>query len=147
MSVLKVDYKSMKDAELVSACRDAGMLPPLNEEGRVIRAEAIRMLKDKEAADVNTKDRVWVVFHNSNNPSAGPYVFASINDKNFQAPYEKKVCIPKYFLSECIDRALTTQYREVKQQDGSPAYIPVYIPTYPYTLLGPAEPETEESAE
>lgn len=143
MDAIKLEYKSLKDAELVAACRDRGIVPPMNEDGRVIRQEAIRLLKEKDELEAkhDTKERVWVVFHNSGNPSAGPYVFASINEKNFQAPYEKKVCIPKYFLTECIDRAVTEKITKVQQMDGTFADVSTYIPTYPYTILGPASPE------
>ena len=90
-------------------------------------------------------EKVRVIFHNSGNPSAGPYVFASINEKNFQAPYEQEVVIPKYFLTECIDRARTVVYEQV-QTPGQKIATPKYIPTYPYTILGPAVEETEDTS-
>ena len=131
------DYKMLKDAELVAACRDRGIPAPLNEENRVMRPEAIRLLKeyDEQVALTDPKEYVTVVFHSSGNPSAGPYVYAAINDRNIQAPFEKKVRIPKYFLTECIDRAFTQKYRQVKQADGTHAYIPEKIQTYPYTIV------------
>ena len=46
--MIKVNYNTLKDAELIKACDDRGMVSPLNEEGRVMRAEAIRMLKERD---------------------------------------------------------------------------------------------------
>ena len=141
--MLKVNYNTLKDAELIKACDDRSIIAPLNEEGRVIRAEAIRALKQRDDTEAknDVTERVWVVFHNSGSPSAGPYVFASINEKNFQAPYEKEVCIPKYFLTECIDRAQTIKRQYSIQADGSSASIVTLIPTYPYTIVRPATEE------
>lgn len=146
-TVEQIDYKSLKDAEVVSLCVDRGIAVPYNSEGRVIRNEALRLLreKDKEARANEADNRVWVVFHHSGNPSAGPYVFASVNGKNLQAPYEKEVCIPKYFLTECIDRAHTTQRKYQLQSDGTTASIVTKIPTYPYTVLREATPEDMET--
>lgn len=140
-SVLIEDYQKLKDAELASALRKRNLIPPFNEEGKLLRNEAIAILKDYDKIQVNQEERVWVVFQESNNPSAGPYVFASINDKNFQAPYNKKVCIPKYFLTECIDKAVTTTYTQVNQSDGSFTTVPHSVPVYPYTIIGPASDE------
>lgn len=141
--VIRVDYQKLKDAELVEQMNQRGLRTPLNEEGRVLRNEAIRLLKEKDSSEVDKSERVFVVFHNSGHPSSGPYVYANINDRNFQCPYEKKVSIPKYFLKECIDRAVITTYRQVKQEDGTYASIAQKTPTYPYTLLGPDNGDNE----
>ena len=132
-----VDYTKLKDAELISVCRDRNITPPINEDGRIIRAEAIRTLKEKDAVAAlhDESERVTVVFHNTGNPSAGPYVFASINEKNFQAPYEKKVSVPKYFLTECIDRACTVRYEQKQQMDGTIGYNEIRNPVYSYTVI------------
>ena len=141
--MLKINYNTLKDAELIKACDDRGFVAPMNEDGRVIRTEAIRMLKERDDTEAknDVSERVWVVFHNSGSPSAGPYVFASVNEKNFQAPYEKEVCIPKYFLTECIDRAFTIKRSYSIQADGSTASVVTKIPTYPYTIIRPASAE------
>lgn len=141
--MLKINYSTLKDAELIKACDDRGFIAPMNEEGRVIRAEAIRMLKERDDTEAknDVSERLWVVFHNSGSPSAGPYVFASVNEKNFQAPYEKEVCIPKYFLTECIDRAATVKRSYSIQADGSVASVVTKIPTYPYTIIRKASEE------
>lgn len=138
--MLKINYNTLKDAELIKACDDRGFIAPMNEDGRVIRTEAIRMLKERDDTEAknDVSERVWVVFHNSGSPSAGPYVFASVNEKNFQAPYEKEVCIPKYFLTECIDRAYTIKRSYSIQADGSTASVVTKMPTYPYTIIRPA---------
>lgn len=141
--MLKINYNTLKDAELIKACDDRGFVAPMNEDGRVIRTEAIRMLKTRDDTEAknDVSERVWVVFHNSGSPSAGPYVFASVNEKNFQAPYEKEVCIPKYFLTECIDRAFTIKRSYSIQADGSTASVVTKVPTYPYTVIRPASAE------
>ena len=141
--MLKINYNTLKDAELIKACDDRGFIAPMNEDGRVIRTEAIRMLKERDDTEAknDVSERVWVVFHNSGSPSAGPYVFASVNEKNFQAPYEKEVCIPKYFLTECIDRAYTIKRSYSIQADGSTASVVTKMPTYPYTVIRSASAE------
>lgn len=141
--MLKINYNTLKDAELIKACDDRGFIAPMNEDGRVIRTEAIRMLKERDDTEAknDVSERVWVVFHNSGSPSAGPYVFASVNEKNFQAPYEKEVCIPKYFLTECIDRAYTIKRSYSIQADGSTASVVTKMPTYPYTVIRSASEE------
>lgn len=141
--MLKINYTTLKDAELIKACDDRGFIAPMNEDGRVIRTEAIRILKERDDTEAknDVSERVWVVFHNSGSPSAGPYVFASVNEKNFQAPYEKEVCIPKYFLTECIDRAYTIKRSYSIQADGSTASVVTKMPTYPYTVIRPASEE------
>lgn len=146
MAKVKIDYTKFKDADLLAEMRERGRTAPLNEDGRVMRGECIRILTEMD--DIEAKhdihEKVRVIFHNSGNPSAGPYVFASINEKNFQAPYEQEVVIPKYFLTECIDRARTVVYEQV-QTPGQKIATPKYIPTYPYTILGPAVEETEDT--
>lgn len=142
----KVDYSKFKDADLVAEMRSRGQVTPLSEDGHVMRGETIMRLMemDELAAKNDITEKVRVIFHNSNNPSAGPYVFASINEKNFQAPYEKEVVIPRYFLTECIDRARTVVYEQI-QTPGVRGSEPKYIPTYPYTILGPAVEEDDDN--
>lgn len=144
MSKTKIDYTKFKDADLLAELRERGRVAPLNEDGRVMRNECIIMLNEMDDLEAkhDIHEKVRVIFHNSGNPSAGPYVFASINEKNFQAPYEQEVVIPKYFLTECIDRARTVIYEQV-QTPGMKLATPKYIPTYPYTILGPAVEETD----
>lgn len=146
MATITVDYSKFKDADLAAEMRERGKVAPLSEDGHILRKECITILKElDEAARLNdTSERVRVIFHNSASPSAGPYVFASINEKNFQAPYEQEVTIPKYFLTECIDRARTIVYENV-QTPGVKSAEPKYIPTYPYTILGPAEESSKEA--
>lgn len=146
MAKVKIDYTKFKDADLLAELRERGRIAPLNEDGRVMRNECIRMLNDMDDLEAkhDIHEKVRVIFHNSGNPSAGPYVFASINEKNFQAPYEQEVVIPKYFLTECIDRARTVVYEQV-QTPGQKLATPKYIPTYPYTILGPAVEENDTS--
>lgn len=147
MAKFKVDYTKFKDADLLAELRERGRVAPLNEEGRIIRSECINMLNEMDDLEAkhDPSERVRVIFHNSGSPSAGPYVFASINEKNFQAPYEQEVVIPKYFLTECIDRARTIVYEQV-QKPGQKLSAPKYIPTYPYTILGPAVEDTSETS-
>lgn len=147
MAKFKVDYSKFKDADLLAEMRERGRVAPINEEGRVLRTECIAILNEMDDLEAkhDPSEKVRVIFHNSGNPSAGPYVFASVNEKNFQAPYEQEVVIPKYFLTECIDRARTTVYEQV-QHPGQKLSAPKYIPTYPYTILGPAVEKSSESS-
>jgi hypothetical protein len=73
------------------------------------------------------------------NPSAGPYVFASLNEKTFQAPYEKEVVLPEYVLRECIDRAVTTNIVYEEDEFGRTKTKEQKTPLYPYTLVGYVE--------
>lgn len=119
---------------------------PTNDDGQLLRGHAISMLHDwrqqYEAVDTGRKCRV--IFHASSNPSSGPYVFASINTKNFQAPYGKEVVVPEYMLRECIDRAVSTEYHSVKDELGRQYVKEVLVPVYPYTMLGYVEEEKQE---
>lgn len=147
MAVKKIDYKKFSDADLAAEMRERGQVAPLSQDGHILRAECIARLMELDdiAAKSDITEKVRVIFHRSGNPSAGPYVFASINDKNFQAPYEKEVVIPKYFLTECIDRARTIVFEQV-QTPGQKGSGPKYIATYPYTILGPAVESNESDS-
>ena len=94
-----------------------------------------------------TTRKCRVIFHTSSNPSAGPYVFASVNNKNFQAPYGKEVVVPEYMLRECIDRAYTTSYQSKSDEFGRQSTVEVKIPTYPYTFLGYVEEQPDGTEE
>ncbi len=132
-----IRYAACKDAELMSLLRERNLAVPFNEQNRLVRSQAVALLKqwDNENPYLDTERTVRVIFHNSTNPSAGNYVYASINNKNFQAPFEKEVTIPEYFLSECIDRACTVRY----EYDDDNKVTIKKIPTYPYTIVGYGE--------
>lgn len=136
-----IKYSDLKDAEIMSLMRAWNLTPPLTEEGRLAREEACARCREWENAQAScdTNKRVRVIFHSSSNPSAGPYVFASINDKNFQAPFEKEVEIPEYMLRECIDRAKTTFFEQQEDERGRRVTVQRSTPTYPYTYLGIVE--------
>ena len=140
------NYSSYKDVELVKLLRERNCVVPYTDEGRVMKHEAIRVLMEQDANAANMKQKARVIFHNSSSPSAGPYVFASVNDRNFQAPFEKEVIIPAYFLRECIDRARTKKYVYKENGHGGFDTEVMYIPTYPYTFLGFVDDATEETA-
>jgi hypothetical protein len=138
-------YTTYKDVELVSELRSRGRAAIIDQDGRVMRAEAIRILLELDAEAITNTRKVRVIFHDSSNPSAGPYVFASINDRNFQAPYEKEVVVPEYMLRECIDRAVTTMHVQEEDELGIRRTVRKRIPTYPYTLLGYIEDEAQDN--
>ena len=122
----------------MSLMRNRGLVPPLTDTGNLARAEAItRCIEwDNLQASCDTSRKVRVIFHSSSNCSAGPYVFASVNDKNFQAPYEKEVEIPEYMLRECIDRAKSISYEKRVEREGRSHTVQHSTPVYPYTYLG-----------
>ena len=119
---------------------------PTDDEGKLIRAHAITLLQEWETEHPYDKKprKCRVIFHHSMNPSAGPYVFASINEKNFQAPYEKEVIIPEYMLRECIDRAVTKSIVYEEDEFGRTQTVEHKTPVYPYTMLGYVEEEEQE---
>ena len=120
---------------------------PTDDEGKLIRAHAITLLQEWETEHPYDKKprKCRVIFHHSMNPSAGPYVFASINEKNFQAPYEKEVIIPEYMLRECVDRAVTKSIVYEEDEFGRTQTVEHKTPVYPYTMLGYVEEEQEET--
>lgn len=129
-----VNY-SGTDAHLRDALFVRDLFIPLDENNKLIRKHAVMLLQEWE--DAHKKDdsrRVRVIFHKSMSPSGGPYVFASVNNHTIQAPYEKPVDIPEYFLTECIDRAVTLSRHE-NGNVNAPSVVN-RIPTYPYTRLG-----------
>lgn len=140
-NVVEFDYVKMDDAELIRLLRERRQPIPMMENGFLNKMDAVRYLRKWDEIRAQNTERVWVIFHESSHPNAGPYVFASINDKNIQCPYNEKVCIPKIFLSECIDRAVVTEYRQEFLPDGRTRTSVHKIPTYPYTVLGPASEE------
>lgn len=126
------------DAHLRDALFVRDLFIPLDENNKLIRKHAVMLLQEWE--DSHRKDnsrRVRVIFHKSMSPSGGPYVFASVNNHTIQAPYEKPVDIPEYFLTECIDRAVTLSRYESGNVNSSS--VVNRIPTYPYTRLGYAD--------
>nr|DAS94425.1 MAG TPA: hypothetical protein [Caudoviricetes sp.] len=144
----KINY-SGTDLELRDALFQRGLAIPLTEENQLIRAHALQMLRDWEQQHENEAParKCRVIFHQSGNPSSGPYVYASINEKNFQAPFNKEVVIPEYMLRECIDRAQIVSYREEKDEYNRPVTVEVRTPIYPYTFLGYVEEGLEASQE
>ena len=119
---------------------------PTDDEGKLIRAHAITLLQEWETEHPydQKQKKCRVIFHHSMNPSAGPYVYASINEKNFQAPYEKEVVIPEYMLRECIDRAVTKSIVYEEDEFGRTQTVEHKTPVYPYTMLGYVEEEEEQ---
>ena len=145
-NVVEYEYTKMDDAELIRLLRDRKLPLPMMENGFLNKMDAVRYLKKWDTDRAQNTERVWVIFHESSHPSAGPYVFASINDRNIQCPYNEKVCIPKYFLTECIDRAIVTEYRQEFLTDGRTKTTVHKIPTYPYTIVASASEEDANNA-
>ena len=87
----KVNFKGTSDY-LRDELFKRNLFIPTDEEGKLIREHAISLLQDWEATHkYDEKPRKCrVIFHHSMNPSSGPYVFASLNEKTYQAPYEKQ---------------------------------------------------------
>lgn len=132
------------DAYLRDELFKRNMFIPLDENNKLIRKHAISLLQEWETvhSDSNGSRKCRVIFHASMNPSAGPYVFASVNDKTYKAPYEKEVQIPEYILRECIDRAVTTDYKFADDDNtGRAKRIEVKTPVYPYTFMGYVDEE------
>ena len=126
------------DLELRDQLFDRGLAVPLTEDNKLIRKQAVTLLQNwaqEHENDVKSR-KCKVIFHQSGNPSSGPYVFASINDKNFQAPYNKEVIVPEYMLRECIDRAQIVSYRQERDEHNRNQLVEVRTPLYPYTFLG-----------
>ena len=97
------DLNSASDMQVRDMLFERGLHIPLTEDNKLIRKHAIRLLMDwrQDHASMNENARKCrVIFHTSSNPSAGPYVYASVNSKNFQAPYGKEVIVPEYMLRE-----------------------------------------------
>lgn len=136
----KVNFKGTSDY-LRDELFKRNLFIPTDEEGKLIREHAISLLQDWEATHkYDEKPRKCrVIFHHSMNPSAGPYVFASLNEKTYQAPYEKEVVLPEYVLRECIDRAVTTNIVYEEDEFGRTRTKEQKTPLYPYTLVGYVE--------
>lgn len=139
----KINYQGT-DVELRDALFQRGLAIPTTDDGKLIRKHALQMLHDWEQQFelATPKRKCRVIFHQSGNPSSGPYVFASINEKNFQAPFNKEVVVPEYMLRECIDRAQIVSYREERDEYNRPQVVEVRTPIYPYTFLGYVEDDT-----
>ena len=145
-NVVEYDYPKMDDAELIRLLRQRKLPIPAMENGYLNKMDAVRDLRKWDEARRQNEERVWVIFHESSHENAGPYVFASVNDKNIQCPYNEKVCIPRYFLTECIDRAVITTYKQEPMPDGRFKTTVHKIPTYPYTILSVATEEETKRA-
>lgn len=144
-----MDLNSASDMQVRDMLFERGLSIPLTEENKLIRKHAIALLMDwrQEHANDPLSRKCRVIFHTSSNPSAGPYVYASVNNKNFQAPFGKEVTVPEYMLRECIDRAYTTSYQTQQDEFGRQSTVEVHIPTYPYTFLGYVEEQVDGSLE
>lgn len=136
-NVVEFDYMKMDDAELIKLLRQRKLPIPTREGGFVDKLDAAKELKRYDENKRQNEERVWVTFHRSSHPNSGPYVFASVNEKTMIAPYDEKVCIPRYFLTECIDRAIITTFDQEETARGF-KLTQSKIPTYPYTLHGVA---------
>lgn len=137
-----VNYKGTNDY-LRDELFKRNLFIPTDDESKLIRQHAITLLQEWETTHPydEKQKKCRVIFHHSMNPSAGPYVFASINEKNFQAPYEKEVIVPEYMLRECIDRAVTTNIVYEEDEFGRTQTKEQKTPLYPYTMLGYVEEE------
>ena len=142
-NVVEFDYLVMDDAELIRLLQQRKLPIPTMNGGFVNKTDAARALKKWDKSRSQNEERVWVTFHQSAHPSAGPYVFASINDKTIQCPFDTKVCIPRYFLTECIDRAINVTYYQKEIPGQGFKRLDNRIPTYTYTIHGIA---TEDEA-
>ena len=149
-SFTDMDLNTASDLQIRDMLFERGLHIPLTEDNKLIRKHAVSLLMNwrQEHAGVDpTTRKCRVIFHTSSNPSAGPYVFASVNNKNFQAPYGKEVVVPEYMLRECIDRAYTTSYQSKSDEFGRQSTVEVKIPTYPYTFLGYVEEQPDGTEE
>lgn len=138
----RVNYTG-SDAYIRECLVNRGLSIPSNSNGEFSRKDALTRLINWEQKYKGVDDgvKVRVIFNSSNNPSAGAYVFASINDKNFQAPFDTEVIIPKYFITECIDRAHTIKYENIfDERTGGFKRTKRMIPTYPYQILEEIKP-------
>lgn len=144
-SFTDMDLNSASDMQIRDMLFKRGLQIPLTEENKLIRNHAVRILQDWKQDHLKKEDgrKCRVIFHNSASPSAGPYVYASVNTKNFQAPYGTEVVVPEYMLRECIDRAYTTTFQAVKDELGRETVVENHLPTYPYTFLGYVEEQPD----
>lgn len=128
------------DASLIKELEMRNLEVPMSGEGNLIRGAAIEALRAVEKADNEAKKlerKCKVIFHRSNNPNANPnYVFVSLNERSFQAPYEEEVEIEEKYLRGCIDLAQVIDYAFVPGTDGSTDIKERRINIYPYTFLG-----------
>lgn len=125
------------DLDLRNALLDRGLPTPEDDDKKLMRTQAIRLLRDwkQDYDNVKPERNCRVIFHASTNANAGPYVFASLNSRTYQIPYEKEVTIPESILRECIDRAKITEYRQTQNENDKYVVTTRKVPVYPYTFI------------
>lgn len=140
--------ENLTNAVLARELEDLGLKVPTAYDGTFDRERALELRKMKlEEIEVDKKLRrkVRVMFHHSTNPSAGGYVYGSVNDHNFQAPYGVEVEIPEFVLRGSIDNAKTVTYERISRPGQPDEFVRRETMVYPYTFLGYAE-ETDSEA-
>lgn len=136
---MAVNFKGTDEA-LIKELEKRNLEVPMSGEGNLIRGAAIESLKAAEKTEDESKKldrKCKIIFHRSNNPNANEnYVFVSLNDRSFQAPYEEEIEIEEKYLRGCIDLAQIVDYSFVPGKDGSTEVKERRVNIYPYTFLG-----------
>lgn len=136
---MAVNFKGTDEA-LIKELEKRNLEVPMSGEGNLIRGAAIESLKAAEKSEDTAKKldrKCRIIFHRSNNPNANQnYVFVSLNERSFQAPYEEEIEIEEKYLRGCIDLAQIVDYSFVPGKDGSTEVKERRVNIYPYTFLG-----------
>lgn len=136
---MAVNFKGTDEA-LIKELEKRNLEVPMSGEGNLIRGAAIESLKAAEKSEDTAKKldrKCRIIFHRSNNPNANQnYVFVSLNERSFQAPYEEEIEIEEKYLRGCIDLAQVIDYSFIPGKDGSTEVKERRVNIYPYTFLG-----------
>lgn len=136
---MAVNFKGTDEA-LIKELEKRNLEVPMSGEGNLIRGAAIESLKTAEKSEDTAKKldrKCRIIFHRSNNPNANQnYVFVSLNERSFQAPYEEEIEIEEKYLRGCIDLAQVIDYSFIPGKDGSTEVKERRVNIYPYTFLG-----------
>jgi len=133
------DYSKMKSEELIDLLFTREISRPTDDEGKLLRKQAIAKLTEWDDAhpdEYRTDPKVRVIFSRTGGASVAPYVFIGLNGRGYQVPYDTEVTLPLSVVRVC-DTAVSTKYETVTDPVTQRAnVVEKKERRYPYTIIG-----------
>lgn len=119
---------------------------PVNEEGKLIRVDAVKALTEYQNTMASKENRLYkAVFHRTGEVNQAPYIIVNVGYKRYTIPYEVEVVINDA-IKRVIDDAVIESYEQTpksKSAIGELTYETTHKKRFPYTMLGMANEEGE----
>ena len=119
----KINFQKLPDVELYKYLKHYCLLVPQDENGKLIRGEAVQQLIQYQLQLEAEEDRRM------------KYVVIGLNGRGYQIPFDKEVVLPESVVRVCDDAVVTSFKQSDKSSLGKIVHDSFEHKTYPYTIL------------